>query len=155
MASQITDKDLDEIYSFAVQLGKDAGKILMDRAQLRMTGPVQKEEQKFVEKENAVDIVTQTDTGMSNFSSWSLEYPCVLPHQTADSTLWHQTLRHSYMRRLQKNILTISKSCSPKATNSYCMLTFHQVHRRRNLLCWLFKRLSHHGRRPNMVCRPS
>lgn len=76
MATQITDKELEEIYSFAVQLGKDAGKILMDRAQLRMTGPVQKEEQKFVEKENAVDIVTQTDTGMLDFQFETLMYIC-------------------------------------------------------------------------------
>lgn len=69
MAGQITDKELEEIYTFAIQLGKDAGKILMDRAQLRMSGPAEKEEQKFVEKENAVDIVTQTDTGMSNIGS--------------------------------------------------------------------------------------
>lgn len=82
MASQITDKELEEIYGFAVQLGKDAGKILMDRAQLRMTGPVQKEEQKFVEKENAVDIVTQTDTGMSNFLFRPL-HACAA-HKTTD-----------------------------------------------------------------------
>lgn len=64
MTGQISDKELDEIYDFAIQLGKDAGKILMDRAQLRMSGPANAEEQTFVEKENAVDIVTQTDTGM-------------------------------------------------------------------------------------------
>lgn len=63
MASHISDKELDGIYAFAIQLGKDAGKILMDRAQLRMSGPAEVEDQKFVEKENAVDIVTKTDTG--------------------------------------------------------------------------------------------
>lgn len=66
MASpQISDKELDEIYAFAIQLGKDAGKMLMDRAALRMSGPAGEGEQKFEEKENAVDIVTQTDTGRS------------------------------------------------------------------------------------------
>lgn len=64
MATQISDKELNEIYAFAIKLGKDAGKILMDRAQLRMNGPAEVEERKFVEKENAVDIVTQTDTGI-------------------------------------------------------------------------------------------
>lgn len=63
MACHISDKELDGIYAFAIQLGKDAGKILMDRAQLRMSGPAEVEDQKFVEKENAVDIVTKTDTG--------------------------------------------------------------------------------------------
>lgn len=63
MASHMSDKELDEIYAFAIQLGKDAGKILMDRAQLRMSAPADVKEQKFVEKENAVDIVTKTDTG--------------------------------------------------------------------------------------------
>lgn len=77
MAGQLTDHDLDEIYAFAVQLGKDAGKMLMDRARLRMSGPAQEEEQKFVEKENAVDIVTQTDTGTLNPASCILR-PCAL-----------------------------------------------------------------------------
>lgn len=63
MATQLSEKELDEIYAFAVQLGKDAGKILMDRAQLRMRSTVNEGEQKFEEKENSVDIVTQTDTG--------------------------------------------------------------------------------------------
>lgn len=74
MASpQISDKELDEIYAFAIQLGKDAGKMLMDRATLRMSGPSGQEEQKFEEKENAVDIVTQTDTGRPDCSYRSSE----------------------------------------------------------------------------------
>lgn len=52
--------DLDEIYHFAVQLGKDAGKLLQDAAQQRMNGGDQLEE---VEKLNSVDIVTKTDEG--------------------------------------------------------------------------------------------
>lgn len=62
MAAQISDKELDEIYASAVQLGKDAGKMLMDAAKLRMAsgGGAAHES---VEKENAVDIVTKTDTG--------------------------------------------------------------------------------------------
>lgn len=61
MAAQISDKELDEIYAFAVQLGKDAGKMLMDAAKLRMASGGAAHES--VEKENAVDIVTKTDTG--------------------------------------------------------------------------------------------
>lgn len=64
MSAQITEQDLDEIYSFAIQLGKDAGNMLMDAARLRMTASSGQGEQKFVEKDNAVDIVTKTDTGM-------------------------------------------------------------------------------------------
>ncbi|CAN8100980.1 unnamed protein product [Discula destructiva] len=77
MAGQISANELDEIYAFAVQLGKDAGKILMDRAQLRMSGPAEVEEQQFVEKENAVDIVTKTDTDVEAFihRSISKKYP--------------------------------------------------------------------------------
>lgn len=52
--------DLDEIYQFAIQLGKDAGKLLQDAAQQRMNGGDQLEE---VEKLNSVDIVTKTDEG--------------------------------------------------------------------------------------------
>lgn len=55
-----SDLDLDQIYQFALQLGKDAGKLLLDAAQKRMSGDVQLEEE---EKLNSVDIVTKTDEG--------------------------------------------------------------------------------------------
>lgn len=64
MAPQISEKELDEIYTFAIQLGKDAGKMLMDAAKLRMASGGAAHES--VEKENAVDIVTKTDTGKSH-----------------------------------------------------------------------------------------
>ena len=54
------DLDLDSIYRFAIQLGKDAGKLLQDAAQRRMSGEEQLDE---VEKLNSVDIVTKTDEG--------------------------------------------------------------------------------------------
>lgn len=63
-SGQIRDEELDEIYAFAIQLGKDAGKMLMDAAALRMSSSAGEGEQKFEEKDNAVDIVTKTDTGM-------------------------------------------------------------------------------------------
>lgn len=64
MTDQISDKELGEIYEFAVQLGKDAGKVLMAGAQIRI-GPSNgvSNEQKSVEKDSSVDIVTQTDEG--------------------------------------------------------------------------------------------
>jgi myo-inositol-1(or 4)-monophosphatase len=55
-------EELNEIYAFAIQLGKDAGKILLERAQERFQGDDQKL-QTHVEKANAVDLVTQTDEG--------------------------------------------------------------------------------------------
>jgi len=54
------DLDLDSIYRFAIQLGKDAGKLLQDAAQRRMSGEEQLDE---VEKLNSVDIVTKIDEG--------------------------------------------------------------------------------------------
>lgn len=68
----ISEEELDEIYAFAIQLGKDAGKMLMDAAALRMSSSSssssssgEADAPKWVEKDNAVDIVTKTDTGMS------------------------------------------------------------------------------------------
>ncbi|KAF1352510.1 QA-X protein [Delphinella strobiligena] len=68
MTYQISDHELSEIYDFAVQLGKDAGRILMDGAQARIgeANGVTKE-QKQVEKDSSVDIVTQTDTDAEEF----------------------------------------------------------------------------------------
>jgi myo-inositol-1(or 4)-monophosphatase len=57
-------EELDEIYAFAIELGKQAGKILLDAAKLRYGLNASREVQ-HVEKLNAVDLVTQTDEGMS------------------------------------------------------------------------------------------
>lgn len=60
--------DLDAIYTFAVQLGKDAGAMLMAGAQARMGGGGSGNGGDgggaWEEKESAVDIVTKTDEGM-------------------------------------------------------------------------------------------
>lgn len=61
----ISRDQLDEIYAFAVQLGKDAGDMLMDAARSRF-GDAGQSEQAIEEKDSAVDIVTKTDEGMSN-----------------------------------------------------------------------------------------
>lgn len=64
-----TDVNIDEAYLFALQLGKDAGQMVMDAAQRRMAG----DGGVSVEKENAVDLVTKTDTGMFSMTLfWSL-----------------------------------------------------------------------------------
>jgi myo-inositol-1(or 4)-monophosphatase len=62
-----SDLDLDSIYTFAIQLGKDAGQLLQDAAQRRMSGEDQLEE---VEKLNSVDIVTKTDEGKICLNIW-------------------------------------------------------------------------------------
>jgi myo-inositol-1(or 4)-monophosphatase len=61
----LSQEDLDGIYAFAVDLGKRAGQMLVDAAQIRIDGGNATQEQKeHVQKENAVDLVTETDEGM-------------------------------------------------------------------------------------------
>jgi myo-inositol-1(or 4)-monophosphatase len=64
--TQFTPVELDEIYAFAVDLGKRAGKILLDGIEKRVGGVGGSGELAFTEKDNAVDIVTQTDEGALN-----------------------------------------------------------------------------------------
>lgn len=54
--------ELDEIYAFAIDLSRKAGDLLMSRVEQRMDGG-EGNSQNFEEKDNAVDIVTQTDEG--------------------------------------------------------------------------------------------
>lgn len=67
--ADMSDAELHEIYDFAVQLGKDAGDLLMKFAMARFTGGAVGE-QAFEEKDNAVDIVTKVDQGEQAASSW-------------------------------------------------------------------------------------
>ena len=68
MTADISREKLDDIYTFAVDLGKQAGKMLMKAAQLRMDGgDGTKEEKEHVQKENAVDLVTETDENVEAF----------------------------------------------------------------------------------------
>jgi len=55
---------LEDTYSFAVQLGKDAGQLLLEAAKRRYEGASQDRNLNQVEKLNAVDLVTKTDEGM-------------------------------------------------------------------------------------------
>jgi hypothetical protein len=57
------DADLDAVYAFAMQLGKDAGEMLMAAAVSRYADSAAREHLNIEEKENAVDIVTETDEG--------------------------------------------------------------------------------------------
>jgi myo-inositol-1(or 4)-monophosphatase len=60
----LSQEELDSIYAFAVDLGKRAGQMLTEAAQIRIDGGNATPEQKeHVQKENAVDLVTETDEG--------------------------------------------------------------------------------------------
>lgn len=67
----MTADQLDEVYQFALDLGKKAGQMLLDGMHSRMTGSDAphtgdantSNNLAFTEKDNAVDIVTQVDEG--------------------------------------------------------------------------------------------
>jgi len=66
--TEVTSKELDEIYPFAIKLAKDAGKILLKGIEERReVGNTSIEN--HAEKLNAVDLVTQTDNGEFSCSS--------------------------------------------------------------------------------------
>ncbi|EMD70030.1 hypothetical protein GGP41_000185 [Bipolaris sorokiniana] len=76
--AELSREELDEIYAFAVDLGKKAGKMLMDAAQARMNSEsTTTEEKQHVQKENAVDLVTETDENVEAFIKTKIEekYP--------------------------------------------------------------------------------
>jgi myo-inositol-1(or 4)-monophosphatase len=58
-----TSAELDEIYAFAVQLGKDAGNLLQRAASIRINGKGDQRPAAAV-KASEVDIVTETDEGV-------------------------------------------------------------------------------------------
>ncbi|TDZ34554.1 Protein QA-X [Colletotrichum spinosum] len=62
--ADISDNELREIFDFAVQLGKDAGAMLMKAARSRFDGSAS---QVFTEKESSVDLVTKTDMEVEAF----------------------------------------------------------------------------------------
>ncbi|KAF2731807.1 inositol monophosphatase [Polyplosphaeria fusca] len=75
--AEFSQVELDEIYAFAIQLGKDAGQMLMDAAKLRMSGGGTGEQKEHVQKENAVDLVTETDENVEAYIRNAIEkkYP--------------------------------------------------------------------------------
>jgi myo-inositol-1(or 4)-monophosphatase len=68
MAQTFTEAELKDIYTFALDLGRRAGKILVDGVEKRTGAAGARDMGKQEEKMNAVDIVTQTDLGMSPFN---------------------------------------------------------------------------------------
>ncbi|QKX62176.1 uncharacterized protein TRUGW13939_09334 [Talaromyces rugulosus] len=81
----MTAEQLDEIYQFAIDLGKKAGQKLLDGMHSRITGNdiLQTADANtsnnlaFTEKDNAVDIVTQVDEDVERFIHTAIEtkYP--------------------------------------------------------------------------------
>ncbi|KEQ92460.1 hypothetical protein AUEXF2481DRAFT_42903 [Aureobasidium subglaciale EXF-2481] len=66
--TEFTPEHLKEIYDFAVQLAKDAGKMLMDGVEARCgDDSTPSTQQEHVEKDSSVDIVTQTDEDVEAF----------------------------------------------------------------------------------------
>ncbi|KAK4890087.1 hypothetical protein LTR27_011193 [Elasticomyces elasticus] len=76
--------DLDAVHALALQLGKDAGKMLDDGWRMRVSGGAQAQQ---VEKDSAVDIVTQTDLVPST-------------HQLVTLLMTWARLAHIVVRRL-------------------------------------------------------
>ncbi len=67
MAHTMSEAELQELYTFALDLGRRAGRILIDGVERRCGDAAgrDREGHGMVQKEkmNAVDIVTQTDLG--------------------------------------------------------------------------------------------
>lgn len=63
MAQTLSNSELQEVYAFALDLGRRAGKILTDGVDARCGDVSVRETKAAEEKMNAVDIVTQTDLG--------------------------------------------------------------------------------------------
>ncbi|KAI8947868.1 hypothetical protein F4801DRAFT_605063 [Xylaria longipes] len=75
--SEITPQELGEIYDFAVQLGKDVGRLLIDSAKAKWGDRGSGGEQLLLEKNNAVNIVTKVNEDVEAFIKSSIEkkYP--------------------------------------------------------------------------------
>ncbi|PKX94212.1 inositol monophosphatase family protein [Aspergillus novofumigatus IBT 16806] len=74
MAIEFTQAQLDEIYAFAVDLGRKAGDLLLERLDRQIAGDGHTA---YTEKDNAVDIVTQTDEDVETFIKTAIQerYP--------------------------------------------------------------------------------
>lgn len=70
--TEISSAELDEIYAFAVQLGKDAGALLMSFARARWSG-TGTPDNAISEKDSSVDIVTKADKDVEAFIKTAIE----------------------------------------------------------------------------------
>jgi myo-inositol-1(or 4)-monophosphatase len=66
MTHTLSTAELQEIYTFALDLGRRAGQILLDGVDARCGAVSGRETGPAEEKMNAVDIVTQTDLGIDS-----------------------------------------------------------------------------------------
>ncbi|PGH23355.1 protein qutG [Polytolypa hystricis UAMH7299] len=68
-SSPVSSAELDEIYAFAIDLGKRAGKLLLDTVEKRIDGGSAGDSALLAseEKDSSVDIVTQTDEDVEAF----------------------------------------------------------------------------------------
>ncbi|KAH8196465.1 hypothetical protein TruAng_009363 [Truncatella angustata] len=69
---EISRAELDDIYTFAVQLGKDAGDLLMKYARAQWSGGASAE-YALTEKDSSVDIVTKADEDVEAFIKTAIE----------------------------------------------------------------------------------
>lgn len=151
---EIQDQELDGIYAFAIQLGKDAGRMLMNAAQSRMQGAESNSSSSqvsYVEKENSVDLVTKTDTGDSSPRPPPLFFLYVQGIQDGPANSGFKRWRNSSGRPSLTSIPTTREFLDLAATAP--QLTARQFRRRRNILSWYFPRLPRH-RHPDLDRRP-
>ena len=75
--TNLSQKELDGIYTFAIDLTRRAGKLLLDAAEKRYGDAEDRSaEDAHVEKENAVDLVTKMDEGRNPCRlAWSSTFP--------------------------------------------------------------------------------
>ncbi len=82
MAHTMSEAELQEIYTFALDLGRRAGRILTDGVERRCGDVAGREGEGdgmvHKEKMNAVDIVTQTDLGTSSSYLLITEYTLII-----------------------------------------------------------------------------
>ncbi|GIC91950.1 inositol monophosphatase family protein [Aspergillus udagawae] len=76
MAIEFTQAQLDEIYAFAIDLGRKAGDLLLERIEKQIASDSETASA-YSEKDNAVDIVTQTDEDVETFIKTAIQtrYP--------------------------------------------------------------------------------
>ncbi|EAL90488.1 hypothetical protein KXX16_006446 [Aspergillus fumigatus] len=95
MAIEFTQDTLDEIYAFAVALGRRAGDLLLERIDKQIASDGETA-YTYTEKDNAVDIVTQTDEDVETFIKTAIEkrYP---EHKFLGEETYAQGQSRSYL----------------------------------------------------------
>ncbi|RYF47730.1 MAG: hypothetical protein EOO38_11580 [Cytophagaceae bacterium] len=128
----ISQKELDDIYTFAVELGKQAGDMLMAAAQVRIDGGNASAEQpEHVEKENAVDLVTETDESMFAMTQLSIQahFHFLNVRDPIGRGFTCSLLRPTSTSRLGTLSLTLSRCRSIHQTSDYREVSASQVRR--------------------------